>query len=97
MSAACRPASTLRMFPLASRTGRGHVTPRAERCSIAREKRQIVGIDALFVDRQDERALRRVHEIVRVLDALGDSLVRQKFAEPISADELRSSSSLTSV
>ncbi len=84
MSAACRPASTLRMLPLASRTGRGHVTPRAERCSIKPEKkRQIVGIDALFVDRQDEGALRRVHEIVGVLDALGDSLVRQRLAEPI--------------
>ena len=41
------------------------------------KKRQIVGIDALFVDRQDERARRRVHEIVRVLDAFGNSLVRQ--------------------
>ncbi len=86
MSAACRPLSSFRMRPSASRTGSGHVTPRAVEVFHQPEKeRQILGIDALFVERQDEGAFRRMHEIIRVLDAFGNSLERQQVAEPIAA------------
>jgi len=44
---------------------------------------QIVDRNALFVEREDERALARVHQEVGILDALGDALVGQEFADVV--------------
>ncbi len=53
------------------------------------KERQILWIDALFVEGQNERTLRRMHQIVGVLDALGDALARQQAAQVIGTDEAR--------
>src|SRR5205085_672602 len=40
-----------------------------------------------LVNRQDEGARRRVHQIVCVLDALGNAFARQKAAKTVTGDE----------
>ena len=40
----------------------------------AKEERQVTGIDALFIQRQEIGAARRGQQVVRILDALGDTL-----------------------
>ena len=51
------------------------------------KERQIGGIDALFIDRQDEGAARRVHQIVGVLDAFGDPFEREQTSQRIAGDK----------
>ena len=53
------------------------------------EERQIAARHALLVERQDEGALGRVHDVVGVLDAFGDALVGQELAQPVAGDEGR--------
>ena len=47
------------------------------------EKRQIIRIYAVFIKSQDEATLRGLHEEIAVLDALGNALQRDKFADII--------------
>ena len=51
----------------------------------AEEERQIVPRDALLIQRQDEGAGRGVQQEVGILDALGDALVGQQFADVVMA------------
>ncbi len=55
----------------------------------AEEERQIALRDALLIERQEERALGGVQQEVGVLDALGDALVGEQFADVVSAEEVR--------
>src|SRR5229473_1260319 len=55
----------------------------------AEEKRQVVPCDALFIQRQDEVARGGVEQEIGILDALGDALVGQQFADLVSAEKLR--------
>ncbi len=84
MIAAGRPASVLSASPLAvlhrQRTAdaaRGQMLHQAE------EERQVAFGDALLVQRQDEGARAGVQQEVGVLDALGDALVGQQFADVV--------------
>ena len=54
----------------------------------AEEERQIGRRHPLLVEGQEERALLGVHQIVGVLDALGDALVGQQRAQIVAGDEL---------
>ena len=47
------------------------------------EKRQIIGIYAVFIQRQDEAALGGLHEKIAVFDALGNALKRDQIAHII--------------
>ena len=53
----------------------------------AEEEGQVVRRHALLVERQDEAARLGVHEIVRVLDALGDALAGEQRADVVAGDE----------
>src|SRR5262249_54833087 len=55
----------------------------------AEEERQIVPVDALFIQRQDERPCRGVQQEVGILDAFGDALVGQQFADVVTLEEFR--------
>src|SRR5579871_4235776 len=54
-----------------------------------KEERQVAKCDALLVQGQKERALLRVHEKVRILDALGDALVGEQVADVVTLQERR--------
>jgi hypothetical protein len=49
----------------------------------AEKERQVAFGDALLVERQDEISRRGVQQEVGVLDALGDALVGQEFADVV--------------
>ena len=51
----------------------------------AEEERQVASGDALFIQRQDERAGRGMQQEIGILDALGDALVGQQFADVVTA------------
>ena len=71
-------------------TGSGQLMPRLARCVISAEKeRQVALGDALLIQRQDEIAGRAVQQEVGILDALGDALVGQQFAEIVGLEEFR--------
>ena len=53
----------------------------------AEEERQVPGVDALFVERQDVLAARRGQQVVGVLDALGDALEGVGFADVVFGEE----------
>src|SRR5579883_3387962 len=53
------------------------------------EERQVLRLHALLVERQDEGAALRAQEKIRVLDALGDALAGDHFADVVIADEGR--------
>src|ERR1700681_3545401 len=55
----------------------------------AKKERQIVFRDTLFIQREKERAGRRVQQEVGVLDSLGDALVGQKLADVVMAQQFR--------
>ena len=63
----------------------------------AEKERQVVGGDALLVERQDEIAAAGVDQEVGVLDALGDALVGQQLAEIVAGEEAREVFPVTSV
>ena len=54
-----------------------------------KKERQVVLGDPLLVQRQDERTRRRVQQEVGILDALGDALVGQEFADLVVFQEVR--------
>ena len=90
MIAAGRPASVLSASPLLFFTGCGQMMPRPARCVIRlEEERQVAFGDALLIQRQDEIAGRGVQQEVGILDALGDALVGQQFADVVMAKEFR--------
>src|SRR3546814_1072367 len=53
------------------------------------EEGQSVRLDALFVERQDEAAAGGVDQVIAVLDALGDALGRDQFADVVARQERR--------
>src|SRR5262249_25622855 len=53
------------------------------------EVRQIALRHALLIEREDVGALRRVHQEVGILDALGDALVGEQFADVVTSKEFR--------
>ena len=55
----------------------------------AEEERQVLARDAALVEREDEGPARGVHDVVGVLDALGDALVGEQLAQPVAGDEGR--------
>ena len=79
MSAAGRPASVPNSLPSWRSTGSGQEMPfSGEVVHQAEKERQIVGVDALFVERQDEGAGGGVEEEIRVFRTLGDALVGEQ-------------------
>ncbi len=54
-----------------------------------KEERQVALGDALFIQRQDEVAGRGMQQEIGILDALGDALVGQQFAEIVMPQEFR--------
>src|ERR1044072_7406425 len=52
------------------------------------EEWQIIPGDALFIERQNERTGAGVQQEIGVLDALGDALVGQQFAELVTVEKL---------
>ena len=86
--AAGRPASSPMTAPFRRLTGSGQLMPLRSRCCIsADEKRQVLALYALFVERQDVGAARRLEQEVRVLDALGNALAGHELADLIVAQE----------
>ena len=80
--AAGRPASVPSTPPCVFLTGCGQVSAaRRQMLHQAEKERQVVRRDALFIQREDEMAGRAVHEEIGILDALGDALVGQQFAD----------------
>src|ERR1700732_3194412 len=55
----------------------------------AEKVRQIACRDALFIQRQDEVSRTGVQQEVGILDALGDALVGQQFADVVTGEILR--------
>src|SRR5665213_4020017 len=55
----------------------------------AEKERQVALGDALLIQRQDKIARRGVQQEVGVLDALGDALVGQQFADAVRRQEFR--------
>ena len=55
----------------------------------AEKERQVAFGDALLVQRQDEVSRRGVQQEVGILDALGDALVGQQFADVVMLKEFR--------
>src|SRR5450432_1972818 len=55
----------------------------------AEKKRQLVFGDALFIQCQDEIAGRGVQQEVGILDAFGDALVGQQFADLVKIQKFR--------
>ena len=55
----------------------------------AEEERQVAFGDALLIQRQDEIAGTGVQQEVGILDALGDALVGQQFADVVTLQKLR--------
>jgi hypothetical protein len=55
----------------------------------AKEERQVFLRHALLVERENEIALAGVNEEVRVLDAFGDTLVGQEFADVVAGEKAR--------
>ena len=53
------------------------------------EVRQIIHRHALFIEREDERALAGMQQEVGILDALGDALVGEQLADVVAFEELR--------
>lgn len=53
------------------------------------EIRQVVFRHALLVEREDVGALARVQQEVRILDAFGDALVGEQFADVVTFEEFR--------
>ena len=53
------------------------------------EVRQVVHRHALFIEREDERALAGMQQEVGILDALGDALVGEQLADVVACQELR--------
>jgi hypothetical protein len=51
------------------------------------EKRQFIRVHPLLIESEDERPLLRAHEVVRVLNALGNALARKQCAERIAFDK----------
>src|SRR2546427_6024481 len=54
-----------------------------------KEVRQVIHRHALFVEREDERALAGMQQEVGILDALGDALVGEQLADVVAFQELR--------
>ena len=89
MMAAGRPASALSASPLLFFTGCGQLMPRrGEMRHQAEKERQVALGDALFIQRQDEISGAGVQQEVGILDALGDALVGQQFADVVTAQEI---------
>ena len=88
MIAACRPHSLRSDSPsfAAHRQRAGHAI-RREMLHQAEEPRQVGGIDALFVEREDEVALRRAEREIAVLDALRDAAEGDQMADVIVGKE----------
>ena len=90
MIAAGRPASVPSASPLRVVTGCGQLMPCP--CQMrhqAEEERQIVQCDALFIQREKEISGRRVQQEIGILDAFGDALVGQQFADVVTLKEIR--------
>jgi hypothetical protein len=51
------------------------------------EKRQVGGIDALFVQGQDEGTALGAQQVVGILDSLGDAFARDRLAKRIVGEE----------
>src|SRR5262249_58639787 len=60
---------------------------RGEMLHQSQKERQIVGRDPLLVKREDEIAAIGMQQEVRVLDALGNTLVGQQLAEPVAGEK----------
>jgi hypothetical protein len=65
----------------AAQPARGEVRHQAEK------ERQVAFGDPLFIQRQDEIARTCVQQEIGILDALGDALVGQEFADLVLAQE----------
>ena len=90
MMAAGRPASVLSASPHLFCSGCGQEMPRAARCVIRpRKNGRSSSRDALLIQRQDEIAGRGMQQEVGILDALGDALVGQQFADLVTCKEIR--------
>ena len=82
MIAAGRPASVLqRLAAFVLHRLRTIDAARGEMRHQLEEERQVAPGDPLLIQRQDERTRRRVQQEVGILDALGDALVGQQFAD----------------
>ena len=90
MIAAGRPASVLSASPLRVLQRLRTVDAVAGQMRHQAEKeRQVAPGDALLIQRQDEIAGAGVQQEVGILDALGDALVGQQFADVVIAQEFR--------
>ena len=90
MIAAGRPASVLSVSPfLLLERLRAIDAVRGEMRHQAEEERQVAFGDALFIQRQDERAGAGVQQEIGILDALGDALVGEQLADVVIAEKLR--------
>ena len=90
MIAAGRPASVAihRALPIPRRLRAAHAVLGQMRHQ-RQEIRQIAFRHALFVKREDVGALAGVHQEVGILDALGDALVGQQFADVVTLQKFR--------
>ena len=90
MIAAGRPASSAVDLALAI-PGRLRATHAAlgQMRHQRQEVRQIVHRHALFIEREDVGALAGVQQEVGILDALGDALVGEQFADVVAFEEFR--------
>ena len=90
ITAAGRPATWPSTSPALFLTGCGQVMPRACRCSIRpRKNGRSLGGHAPLVEREDEIAAAGVDQEVRVLDAFGDALVGEQFADVVAGEKGR--------
>ena len=88
MIAAGRPATWPSTSPRLFLTGCGQVMPRA--CQVLHQpekERQILGRDALLVEREDEIAAAGMDEKIRILDALRDALVGEQFPDVVTGEK----------
>src|SRR5580704_15752697 len=60
---------------------------RGEMLEQPQEERQVGLADALFIERQDESALLRLEDEVRIFDAFGDAFEAQRLADRVGAEE----------
>ena len=88
MRHAGRPLSVLQRHALAVGNRLRHRQALARQMRHQRQEPwQVAGIDALFIQRQEEPPARRLDEIIAVLDALGDALETGRHAELITGEK----------
>ena len=86
--AAGRPAILPSTPPCLFFTGCGQIdAARRQMLHQPEEERQVAFGDALFVERENEIAGAGVHQKIGILDALGDALVGEQFADVVAGEK----------